>query len=192
MAVGGPRTEDLAAGVSGQAARWKQPRYAVAGWDAVAAPVTATDWLSSYPHVHSANLGLSASTYLAGGAFVSTTPPRTRPSSNHRRPRDSVQDRWATHLLASATCCRHWPLVSSREPPSPARRGRRRTTRRLGSRDPTEPAPGAGIYLPHNKKAMAARNGQRKSASRRSCELALLCGVRLLGGLAELFGGALA
>lgn len=55
--------------MSGQATRWKQPRYAVAGWDAVAAPVTATDWLSSYPHVLGANLGLSASTYLAGGGF---------------------------------------------------------------------------------------------------------------------------
>lgn len=35
---------------------------------------------------------------------------------------------------------------------SPARRSRRRTTRRLGSRDATRPAPRADIYLEHNKR----------------------------------------
>jgi hypothetical protein len=67
----------------------------------------------------------------------------------------------------------------------------RRTPRRLSSRDPARLAPKAGVYLAHNK-GNGSQNSQRKSAFRLLCSLALLCGGDLLGGPAELFGGALA
>lgn len=62
-------------------------RYAAAGWDAVAGTVAVTDWTEhppglpplfhqhyrtgpgAHPHVHGANLGFSASAYLAAGGF---------------------------------------------------------------------------------------------------------------------------
>jgi hypothetical protein len=53
------------------------------------------------------------------------------------------------------------------------------------------PAPRAGVY-PRIIKAMAARTANEKSASRRSCTCWLLCSGGLIGGPAELFGGALA
>jgi len=80
-------------------------RYAAAGWDAVAGTVAVTDWAEHprglpplfqqhyrtgpgvHPHVHGANLGFSASAYLAAGGF---------------RPRRTAEDHALVDALAAA------------------------------------------------------------------------------------------
>jgi glycosyltransferase involved in cell wall biosynthesis len=66
----------------------QQLHYATGGWDAIVGTVTVTDWsehppsvpflfhqrygtggLGTHPHVHGANLGFTASAYLAAGGF---------------------------------------------------------------------------------------------------------------------------